>query len=108
MSIGLEIACTRTNGRCAICGTNEPTAKGWHGDHDPYTLRFRGVRCWPCNIGLGAGDDAGLIALARLANMLDQSEAEQLGYDSDDPWTERPRVSLVSEPFDTDVDPTLF
>lgn len=40
-------------GVCAICGTPEPSGRGWHLDHDHDTNQFRGVLCSSCNTGLG-------------------------------------------------------
>lgn len=40
-------------GRCAICRSSEPGGRGWHGDHDHTTGRFRAVLCQSCNIAIG-------------------------------------------------------
>lgn len=40
-------------GRCAICRTDSPTAKGWAVDHCHIGGQVRGILCSPCNIGLG-------------------------------------------------------
>src|SRR6201999_2384920 len=42
------------NGRCAICGTNEPGGKGaFHVDHCHEIGHVRGLLCTRCNIGIG-------------------------------------------------------
>ena len=43
----------RQKGRCYICGTDEPTAKGWSVDHCHETNVVRFVACNPCNTALG-------------------------------------------------------
>lgn len=43
----------RQKGRCYICGTDEPTAKGWSVDHCHETNVVRFIACNPCNIALG-------------------------------------------------------
>jgi hypothetical protein len=49
-------------GRCAICGTNEPTVRRGKSislavDHSHETGGVRGVLCFKCNVGLGYFDD---------------------------------------------------
>ena len=57
-------------GRCAVCGTDKPTRRGWFLDHDhgfALTDRrgHRGIVCMPCNSILGlAKDDAGRLESA--------------------------------------------
>lgn len=42
------------DGRCAICGVEEPPTKTrWHVDHDHETGRVRGILCQYCNNGIG-------------------------------------------------------
>ena len=61
------------NGRCAICGTDQPGGKHkdkFHVDHDHATGNVRGLLCANCNVGLGKfGDDPARIraAIAYLA-----------------------------------------
>jgi hypothetical protein len=48
----------KQNGRCAICGTDDPpryksNRGGWHVDHDHSTGRVRGVLCPLCNVAIG-------------------------------------------------------
>jgi hypothetical protein len=52
--------------KCAICGATEPGGKrGWHGDHDHATNKFRGILCHICNVMLGhARDDSSILASA--------------------------------------------
>jgi hypothetical protein len=40
-------------GKCYICGTSEPTAKGWSVDHCHETNVVRFIACNPCNAALG-------------------------------------------------------
>lgn len=40
-------------GRCYICRTDKPTAKGWSVDHCHETNAVRFVACNPCNTALG-------------------------------------------------------
>lgn len=42
---------------CGICRRTKPTGRGWCVDHDHVTLRFRGILCTTCNIGIGAFHD---------------------------------------------------
>ncbi len=47
-------------GRCAICGSEDPRARGdnFVVDHDHESGGVRGLLCNPCNAGIGAlGDD---------------------------------------------------
>ena len=42
------------DGRCAICGCDQPAGRGrWHVDHDHTTGKVRGLLCHNCNVGLG-------------------------------------------------------
>jgi hypothetical protein len=47
------------NGRCGICGTDDPQCKNdrWHVDHCHATQKVRGLLCRPCNHMLGLGRD---------------------------------------------------
>lgn len=46
----------KQNGRCALCGSITPRAKGnkFHVDHDHETGKIRGLLCSPCNVMLGS------------------------------------------------------
>ena len=46
------------HGRCAICGTDQPGAKGFAVDHDHFTEAIRGILCPRCNVGLGQFQDS--------------------------------------------------
>lgn len=52
----------RQGGRCAICGTDQPTRSGrsrqWHVDHNHETGKVRGLLCESCNHGLGRFRDS--------------------------------------------------
>ncbi len=59
-------------GRCAVCGTDKPTRRGWFLDHDhSFALTdrrgHRGIVCMPCNsiLGLAKDDPEVLDAAAR-------------------------------------------
>jgi hypothetical protein len=41
------------NGRCAICGSDDPRYRNWCVDHDHETGAVRGLLCILCNSGLG-------------------------------------------------------
>ncbi len=41
------------DGRCYVCGTETPTAKGWSVDHCHETNSVRFIACNPCNAALG-------------------------------------------------------
>lgn len=46
----------KQDGKCAICGTNNPgnkKNKNFPVDHDPKTGKVRGLLCHNCNIGIG-------------------------------------------------------
>ena len=43
--------------KCAICGTDKPTAKNWHADHCHKTKTKRGILCQKCNMGIGLLND---------------------------------------------------
>src|ERR1039457_317229 len=47
------------DGRCAICGTDEPGGRSnqWHVDHDHNTGRRRKLLCHNCNLGIGMFHD---------------------------------------------------
>ena len=64
---GAEVSVLLANqgGICAICGTTESGGKGWHGDHDHQTGKFRGVLCHWCNLGIGNLKDS--IPILKLA-----------------------------------------
>ena len=48
------MAITNFNGRCQCCGATEPGGLDeWHIDHDHATMKFRGILCHGCNIGIG-------------------------------------------------------
>jgi len=50
---------------CGICGTAEPTKKGWVIDHCHDTDNVRGILCSRCNVGIGMlGDSLDNIAKA--------------------------------------------
>ena len=54
-------------GRCAICGTDEPGSRfnHFHVDHDHVTGQVRALLCEACNTGLGKfKDDPNLLRLA--------------------------------------------
>ncbi len=55
------------DGRCAICGTNNPGTRTWHVDHDHATNQVRGLLCNGCNKGIGmlGEDPARLLAAER-------------------------------------------
>jgi hypothetical protein len=49
-------------GRCAICGSDKPTKRGWFIDHDHRFRQadrrgHRGIVCMPCNSILGLARD---------------------------------------------------
>lgn len=45
------------NGKCAICGTDDPGKTNWHADHNHKTNEKRGILCHKCNTGLGLLQD---------------------------------------------------
>ena len=56
-------------GRCAICGTDQPGGRGNHFavDHDHRTGKVRSLLCAECNTGLGKfKDNPDLLRLAQL------------------------------------------
>lgn len=63
------------NGRCAICGTDDPghtAGRLFDVDHDHDTARVRGLLCQHCNMGLGQfGDD--LDRLRKAVKYLEES-----------------------------------
>lgn len=54
------------DGRCAICRTDTPSAKGWCIDHCHSTGVVRGILCSNCNTGLGHFRDSEPIMLAAI------------------------------------------
>jgi hypothetical protein len=54
------------DGRCAICGTEEPGGRGgFHVDHSHYTGKVRAILCNNCNTGIGKfKEDTGLLTKA--------------------------------------------
>ena len=69
-----NVMVAQQNGRCAICGTDQPGGGRYkdkfHVDHDHATGKVRGLLCQTCNVGLGKlGDDPARIraAIAYLA-----------------------------------------
>lgn len=46
------------DGRCAICGSQDPGKRGWFVDHNHETGEVRGVLCMSCNVGLGHFKDS--------------------------------------------------
>ena len=45
-------------GVCSICKATEPGGKGWPGDHNHDTGRFRAVLCSNCNLAIGLFKDS--------------------------------------------------
>jgi hypothetical protein len=51
-------------GRCAICLSTDPGARGWQTDHDKKyetatgKIRIRGIVCQPCNLTLGVAKES--------------------------------------------------
>jgi len=61
---------TIQNGRCAICGKDNPgktgkTGKRWHIDHDHVTGKVRGLLCRNCNVNVGVIENEKWMGLAR-------------------------------------------
>ena len=53
--------------KCAICGIEIPTVKGWSTDHDHANGKHRGILCAPHNAALGAfGDSPDLLRAAAI------------------------------------------
>lgn len=53
------------NGKCAICGTDDPGKTNWQADHDHDTKQKRGILCFKCNTGLGLlQDDIAILCAA--------------------------------------------
>ena len=70
----------KQQGRCAICGTDEPGSKfkHFHVDHDHVTGQVRALLCSDCNTGLGKfRDDPDLLrAAATYIQFYDRSFTE--------------------------------
>lgn len=49
---------------CAVCGTSEKPARGWHVDHNHETEKVRGVLCRHCNLMLGHARDNPTVLIA--------------------------------------------
>lgn len=53
-AVEMDARLAAQGGGCAVCGSKSPGGvRGWHGDHDHRTGRFRAVLCGPCNSGIG-------------------------------------------------------
>lgn len=44
---------SKQNGRCAICGTDDPGTRKFNVDHDHETGKIRGILCQRCNLAIG-------------------------------------------------------
>lgn len=54
-------------GRCAICGTTEPSNAGrFHVDHNHISGEVRGLLCSSCNMGIGKLQDSPIILRSAL------------------------------------------
>jgi hypothetical protein len=70
---GFNAILEKQNGRCAICGTDNPASNGrtsdrqnWHVDHDHNTKRVRGLLCFRCNVAIGHLQDDPILVKAAL------------------------------------------
>lgn len=53
----LDARLVSQGGCCVICKRAQHSGRGWHGDHDHVTGRFRAVLCNNCNLLLGHARD---------------------------------------------------
>jgi hypothetical protein len=60
-------------GKCAICGTDEPGGKGWCVEHNHLTKVVRGIVCNNCNVMIGMADEDIVILQAAIDYLVERN-----------------------------------